>query len=316
MKTPEDQRPGAALGHGHDPTEAVAGMLATSAQGMRATWVSLGGLAATAFAQLAIVVISGSVALLADTIHNFTDALTAIPLLIAFRLGRRPPNRRYTYGYHRAEDLAGIAIVFLIAASAVAAALEAADHLVHPATVEHAALVLGAGVIGFLGNEAVAQYRIRVGRRIGSAALVADGLHARTDGLTSLGVVVSAVAALAGAPRVDAAVGLVIAVVIGWTLWATARQVLRRMLDGIDEPTIALIEEAAAAVPGVEHVTEARASWAGHQLRAELSIDVEGSLSVEAGHDIAEGVRGALLRAVPRLADAVVHVGPHEHDPH
>lgn len=316
MKTPEGRHPGDGLGHAHDSTEAVAGMLAASAQGMRATWVSLGGLAATAFAQLAVVVISGSVALLADTIHNFTDALTAIPLLIAFRLGRRPPNRRYTYGYHRAEDLAGIAIVLMIAASAVAAALEAAYHLVHPTEIQHATLVLGAGMIGFLGNEAVAQYRIRVGRRIGSAALVADGLHARTDGLTSLGVVVSAVAALAGAPRVDAAVGLVISVVIGWTLWAAARQVLRRMLDGIDEPTIALIEEAAAAVPGVEHVTRARARWAGHQLRAELSIDVEGSLSVEAGHDIAEGVRGALLRAVPRLADALVHVEPHEHDPH
>jgi cation diffusion facilitator family transporter len=316
MKTPEGQHPGAGLGHTHDSTEAVAGMLAASAQGMRATWVSLGGLATTAFAQLAIVVISGSVALLADTIHNFADALTAIPLLIAFRLGRRPPNRRYTYGYHRAEDLAGIAIVFMIAASAVAAAWEAANHLVHPAAIEHATLVLGAGVIGFLGNEAVAQYRIRVGRRIGSTALVADGLHARTDGLTSLGVVVSAVAASAGVPRVDAVVGLVIAAVIGWTLWIAARQVLRRMLDGIDEPTITLIEEAAAAVPGVEHVTQARARWAGHQLRAELSIDVEGSLSVEAGHDIAEGVREALLRAVPRLADAAVHVEPHEHHPH
>ena len=317
MQTPEDHHFDPGLGnHAHDSTETVAGMLAASAQGVRATWISLGGLAATAFAQLAIVLISGSVALLADTIHNFTDALTAIPLLIAFRLGRRPPNRRYTYGYHRAEDLAGVAIVLMIAASAVAAGLEAANHLVHPQTIKHPTLVLGAGVIGFLGNEAVAHYRIRVGRRIGSAALVADGLHARTDGLTSLGVVVSAVGALAGARRLDAAVGLAIAIVIGWTLWAAARQVLRRMLDGIDEPTIALIEEAAAAVPGVEHVTEARARWAGHQLRAELSIDVEGTLSVEAGHGIADGVRGALLRAVPRLADAVVHVEPHDHDPH
>ncbi|HEV8564960.1 MAG TPA: cation diffusion facilitator family transporter [Actinomycetota bacterium] len=317
MRTPEEHHLGrGAGGHMHDTSEAVAGALSTSAQGVRATWISLGGLAATAFVQLAIVFVSGSVALLADTIHNFTDALTAIPLLIAFRLGRRPPNRRYTYGYHRAEDLAGIAIVLMIAASAVATALEAANHLVHPQAIEHATLVLGAGMVGFLGNEAVAHYRIRVGRRIGSAALVADGVHARTDGLTSLGVVVSAVAALAGAIRVDAAVGLAIAIVIGWTLWATARQVLRRMLDGIDEPTIALIEEAAAAVPGVEHVTEARARWAGHQLRAELSIDVEGTLSVEAGHDIADGVRDALLHAVPRLADAVVHVEPHDHDPH
>jgi cation diffusion facilitator family transporter len=313
METPEDHHAGE---HSHDPADAVAGMLAASAQGVRATWVSLAGLAATAFAQLAIVLVSGSVALLADTIHNFTDALTAIPLLIAFRLGRRPPNRRYPYGYHRAEDLAGIAIVLMIAGSAIAAAIEAADHLVHPQAIDHAWLVFAAGVVGFLGNEAVAQYRIRVGRCIGSAALEADGLHARTDGLTSLGVVISAVAAIAGAPRVDAAVGLLIAIVIGWTLWSAARQVLRRILDGIDEPTIALIEESAAAVPGVEHVTQARARWAGHQLRAELSIDVDGSLSVEAGHAIADGVRDALLRAVPRLADAMVHVEPHDHDPH
>jgi cation diffusion facilitator family transporter len=298
--------------HSHDTADAVAATLAANAQGVRATWISLAALAATAFAQLAIVLVSGSIALLADTIHNFTDALTAIPLLIAFRLGRRPPNRRYPYGYHRAEDLAGIAIVLMITASAVAAAIEAARHLVHPNPIEHASLVLGAGVVGFLGNEAVAQYRIRVGRRIGSAALVADGLHARTDGLTSLGVVVSAIGALAGAPRIDAAVGLAIALVIAWTLVAAARQVLRRMLDGIEEPTIALIEEAAAAVPGVEHVTDARARWAGHQLRAELSIDVERTLSVEGGHDIAEQVRFTLLKAVPRLADAMVHVEPHD----
>ena len=317
METPEGQGGGRGAGsHSHDAADAIAGMLSASAQGVRATWISLGGLAATAFAQLAIVVISGSVALLADTIHNFTDALTAIPLLIAFRLGRRAPNRRYTYGYHRAEDLAGIVIVLMILASAVAAGYEAVRHIMRPRPIEHAVLVLAAGVIGFLGNEGVAQYRIRVGRRIGSAALVADGLHARTDGLTSLGVVVSALGALAGVDRIDAVIGLLITLVIAWTLFEAARQVLRRILDGIEEPTIALIEGVAAAVPRVEHVTEARARWIGHQLRAELSIDVEGSLSVETGHDIAEDVRTALLQGVPRLADAAVHVEPHEHDPH
>ncbi|MBI3649220.1 MAG: cation transporter [Actinobacteria bacterium] len=290
--------------------------LSASAQGVRATWVSLGVLAVTALAQLAIVMLSGSVALLADTIHNFADALTAIPLLIAFRLGRRSPNRRFPYGYHRAEDLAGVAIVLMILGSAVAAAIEAVAHLARPHTIGHAWLVLVAGVVGFAGNEAVAEYRIRVGRRIGSAALVADGLHARTDGLTSLGVVVSALAALAGLQRVDAAVGLVITGVIVWTLIEAARQVLHRILDGVEEPTIALIEESAASVPGVEHVTEARARWVGHRLLAELSIDVDGALSVGSGHDIAERVREELLREVPRLAGATVHVDPHAHDPH
>jgi cation diffusion facilitator family transporter len=302
--------------HAHEhfgPPDAAA--LATS-QGVRATWISLGALAFTAIVQLAIVLLTGSVALFADTIHNFTDALTAIPLLIAFRLGRRPPNRRYTYGYHRAEDLAGLAIVLLIAVSAVIAAIEAIDRLRHPAPIDHIGVVIAAGAIGFLGNEAVATYRIRVGRRIGSAALVADGLHARTDGITSLGVVAGAIGVMAGFARADAIAALAITIVIGYTLVAAARTVLHRILDGTDEPTIGLIEAAAAGVAGVEHVTEARARWIGHQLRAELSIDVAPDLSVEQGHEISERVREVLLRDVPRLGDAMVHVDPHEHEPH
>lgn len=302
--------------HRHEHFGTVDAALLATAQGVRATWISLILLAATAVAQAIVVILTGSVALLADTIHNFTDALTAIPLLIAFRLGRRPANHRYTYGFHRAEDVAGLAIVAMIAASAIFAALEAIDRLRHPAPLDHVWLVLTAGVIGSLGNEAVAIYRMRVGRAIGSAALVADGAHARADGLTSLGVVAGAIGVLAGFPRADAIVGLLITLAIGYTLVTAARTVLRRVLDGIDEPTMHRIETVAAAVPGVEHVSEARARWVGHQLRAELAIDVSPDISVEAGHDIAEHVRQALLHDVPRLGDAMVHVDPHEHDSH
>jgi cation diffusion facilitator family transporter len=302
--------------HRHEHFGTVDSALLATAQGVRVTWVSLTLLAATAAAQAVVVILTGSVALLADTIHNFTDALTAVPLLIAFRLGRRPANHRYTYGYHRAEDLAGLAIVAMIAASAVFAAFEAIDRLRHPAPLDHVWVVLLAGVIGFLGNEGVAIYRMSVGRAIGSAALVADGVHARADGLTSLGVVAGAVGVLAGFPRADAIVGLLITLAIVYTMVTAARTVLRRVLDGIDEPTMRLIEAAAAAVPGVEHVSDARARWVGHQLRAELAIDVSPDISVEAGHDIAEDVRAALLHNVPRLGDAMVHVDPHEHDSH
>jgi cation diffusion facilitator family transporter len=302
--------------HGHEHFGPADVSLMATSQGVRVTWITLGLLALTAGAQLAVVVVSGSVSLIADTIHNFTDALTAIPLLIAFRLARRPPTRRYTYGYHRAEDVAGVIIVLLIAASAVVAAIEAARHLVHPQPLTHVPWVLAAGVAGFLGNEVVSVYRIRVGKRIGSAALVADGLHARTDGFTSLGVVASAVAALAGFDRADPAIGLAITAVILFTLWSAARSVLHRMLDGTDEQTVTLIEAVASAIPGVEHVGDARARWTGHQLRAELSIDVDPSVSVEAGHAIAESVRRSLLHDVPRLAEAAVHVDPHEHDSH
>jgi cation diffusion facilitator family transporter len=289
---------------------------AATRHGVRATWISLGVLGATAFVQLAIVSLSGSVALLADTIHNLTDALTAVPLLIAFRLGRRPPSRRYPYGLHRAEDVAGVVIVLLILLSAILAGAEAFDRLLHPREPDRLGLVLVAGAIGFVGNELVAIYRIRVGRRIGSAALVADGLHARTDGLTSLGVVLAAIASSAGLARADAVVGLAITLVIVWTLIRAARGVLHRILDGTDEETIALIEEVAASVSGVEHVTDARARWTGHRLRAELSIDVDAAISVEVGHDIAERVRAALQSGVPRLDAVAVHVDPHEHDAH
>jgi cation diffusion facilitator family transporter len=290
--------------------------LSATAHGVRATWISLGGLGATALVQLAILALTGSVALLADTIHNATDALTAVPLLLAFRLGRQPPSPRYPYGLHRAEDLAGVAIVLMILASALFAGVEAFDRLVHPAEPERLGLVLAAGVAGFVGNEAVALYRVRVGRRIGSAALVADGHHARADGFTSLGVVISALAAFAGIERADPVVGLAITAVIAWTLVRAARAVLHRILDGTDEETITLIEAVAASVQGVEHVTEAKARWTGHRLRAELSIDVDPGISVEKGHDIAELVRAALLTEVPRLGDAAVHVDPHEHRSH
>jgi cation diffusion facilitator family transporter len=305
-------------GHEH-PHEHFGGgdaAVRSTAEGVQATWISLGGLTLTAGLQVAIVAVSGSVALLADTIHNFADALTAIPLLIAFRLGRRPPNRRFPYGYHRAEDLAGVVIVLVIAASAAFAAVEAADRLMSPRPIAHAVWVLAAGVIGFLGNEAVAVYRIRVGRRIGSAALVADGYHARTDGLTSLGVIASAVGSLAGVHELDAVAGLLITAVIGWTLVQAGRSVLHRILDGTDEPTITLIEVVAAGVPGVEHVSDTRARWTGHRLLTELCIDVDPAISVQAGHDIAERVRRALLSEVPRLSDASVHVDPHEHAAH
>ncbi len=302
--------------HAHEhfgPSDPTA--LATR-QGVRATWISLGGLGATALLQVVLVAVTGSVALLADTIHNFTDALTAIPLLIAFRLARRPPSRRYSYGYHRAEDLAGMVIVAMILLSAILAGVEAVRRLVEPEPIERVGLVFAAGLIGFAGNEAVALYRIRVGRRIGSAALEADGLHARADGITSLGVVVSAIGVWAGFERTDAVVGIAITLAIFWTLVQAARAVVHRVLDGTDEATIGVIEAAAASVEGVEHVSGTRARWTGHRLLAELSVDVDPQLSVAGAHAITDRVRETLLREVPRLADVSVHVDPHEHESH
>ena len=284
-------------------------------QGVRAVQLSLAGLAVTAVLQAVIVLVSGSVALLADTIHNFADALTAIPLWVAFAIGRRPATRRYSYGYERAEDLAGLLIVVVIAASALFAAWEAVTRLMDPRPIQSLPWVMAAGVVGFAGNELVAAYRTRVGRRIGSAALVADGQHARTDGLTSLGVLAGAIGVALGFDRADPIAGLAITVVILFVLWHAARSVLHRMLDGTDESTVVMLEEAAAGVAGVEHVTSAKARWTGHQLNAELEIQVDSALTVDEGHAIAEEVEHQLLHVLPRLKGATVHVDPHSHGP-
>jgi cation diffusion facilitator family transporter len=138
------------------------------------------GMFITAFIQVIIVYYSGSIALLADTIHNFGDALTAIPLLFAFMLARWKPTQRFTYGYGRVEDLAGVFMVLMILISAIVAGYVSIDRLFHPQEVTFLWAVAAAALIGFIGNEAVAQLRIRVGTEIGSAALVADGYHART----------------------------------------------------------------------------------------------------------------------------------------
>ncbi len=167
--------------HSHDTADSIDGALESSAAGIRAVKVSLIALGATAVAQIVIVVVSGSVALLADTIHNFSDALTAIPLWIAFALGTKAATRRYTYGFGRAEDLAGLFVIAMIALSALVAGVESVRRLMNPVAIDHVGWVAVAGFVGFLGNEVVAVYRIRIGRRIGSAALVADGLHARTE---------------------------------------------------------------------------------------------------------------------------------------
>ena len=300
----------------HDPASVLDEALEASASGIRCVKASLAALALTASAQLAIVALSGSVALLADTVHNVTDALTAVPLWIAFVVGRRPATKRYPYGYARLEDLAGVFIVLAIAASAAVAAWEGIRRLTDPRPLEHLPWVVAASIVGFAGNELVALYRIRVGRRIGSAALVADGYHARTDGITSLGVLAGAVGVALGFERADPIAGLAITGVILLVLWQATRSVFRRVLDGTDDATVPVLEEVAAAVPGVEHVTSAKARWTGHVLNAEIEIQVEPTLTVTQGHAIAEEVEHALLHAIPRLCGATVHVDPHGHGPH
>lgn len=287
--------------HSHDAADLIDDALATSGQGIRAVQVSLGLLGLTAVLQGAVVVISGSVALLADTVHNLSDALTAVPLWVAFALGRRPPSRRFTYGYGRIEDLAGLFIVAMIATSAVVAAIESIGRLAEPQPVGNLGWVLVAGLIGFAGNEAVAGYRIRVGRRIGSAALVADGAHARADGFTSLAVVLGVIGIWLGFPLADPIIGLLISAAIVVLLVGTSRDIGRRLLDGVDPGLVEAAEAAVASIPGIRRVDQLRMRWSGHRLLVDATVSSDPEMSVGEFHELEHQAAHRLRDRLPNL---------------
>lgn len=306
---------------------AVDPSILSSERGIWAVKWSFVGLFATALFQVIVVMFSGSVALLADTIHNFGDAATAVPLWIAFSLARRKPTKRFTYGYGRVEDLAGVAIVFIILFSAVVAGYESIDRFFHPQVIRFLWAVVAASVIGFVGNEAVAQFRIKVGKEIGSAALIADGHHARVDGLTSLAVLFGALGVWLGYPLADPIVGLLITLAILRIVWESGKSVFTRMLDGVDPDVIDEIKHTVHHTAGVSDISEVRVRWIGHRLHAELNVAVNPRLSVEKGHEIAKEVRHRLLHNLQYISNATIHIDPvgasgeahhridgHEHD--
>jgi cation diffusion facilitator family transporter len=294
-------------GHAHgvvDPS------IVSTDRGLWALKWSFIGLMGTALVQVVVVLLSGSVGLLADTIHNVADAATAIPLGIAFWLARRGATRRFTYGLGRVEDLAGLAIVLTILGSAIVAVYVSIDRLLHPQPIRLLWAVIVASLVGFAGNEAVAIFRIKVGRQIGSAALIADGYHARVDGWTSLAVFFGALGVWAGYPLADPLVGLLISAAIFVIVWQSARSVLTRMLDGVEPETVGEIIHATGHVAGVEEVTDVRARWIGHRLHAEVNVTVAGRLSVAEGHEVAKEIRHRLLHHLAHLGSVTVHVDP------
>lgn len=297
-------------GHSHDAADQVDEALEADSAGRRALLISLVALLVTATAQAFVVALSGSVALLGDTLHNFADALTAIPLLIAFRLARRAPNSRFTYGYGRAEDLAGLFVVAMITLSSLLAGYTAIRRLIEPQSVDHLWAVVGAALLGFIGNELVARYRITVGRRIGSAALVADGLHARTDGFTSLAVLVGAGGIALGWDWADPVVGILITLAILGVLRSAVGQVGARLLDAVDPGLVEQARGAVSTVDGVRDVRDLRIRWIGHTLRAEVDLTVDPDLTLVAGHELAHHAEEHLLETVRRLSAATVHVSP------
>lgn len=292
--------------HSHDAADSIDDAMEANSSGIRALKISLVILLATTVLQGVVVVFSGSVALLADTIHNFSDALTAVPLWVAFVLGRRTASRRYTYGLGRAEDLAGLFIVFVVALSAIVAAWQSIDRIIHPQPIGNIGWVIAAGIIGFLGNEIVAVYRIRVGQRIGSAALVADGIHARTDGFTSLAVVAGGVGVLLGFPLADPIVGLIISAAIFILLIGTVRSVGRRLLDGVEPELVDKVAHALDHVEGIEHVDRIRLRWNGHRLEGDAVLAVNSRASRQQLDEVSAQAARSVREHLPNVDEFLV----------
>ncbi len=304
-----------AHGHSHDESHGhthgtVNPSILTSERGIWAVKWSFIGLLITTIIQIVVFVFSGSIALLADTIHNLGDACTAIPFGIAFWLARRKPSKRFTYGFGRVEDLAGVFVVLTILASAIFAGYESFQRLQHPQSVTYLWAVAVAAIVGFIGNEGVAMFRIKVGKEIESAALVADGYHARTDGFASLSVLLSAFGVWLGYPLADPIIGLLMTALILKIVWESAQSVFTRLLDGVDPELVNEIKETAQQTSGIEDVTDVRARWLGHRLHAELHIAVRPELSVTDGHQLALKVQHELLHKLSFLSSVIIHIDP------
>ncbi len=298
---------GDAHSHTHGVVDAT---IATTSRGIWAIKWSFVGLSITAVIQIFIVVLTDSVSLLADTIHNVGDAMTAVPLWIAFLFARRAASRRFNYGFGRVEDLAGAAIVLVIAFSAAVAGYQSIERLINPRDIQYVGAVAAGGAIGFLGNEAVALFRIRIGREINSAALIADGQHARVDGLTSLAVLVGAVAVWAGFPLADPIAGLIITALIVKIVIDAAKSVFGRMLDGVDPRVLDEIEHLASHVAGVQVPVRARARWIGHRLQAEIRIDIPGEQSVAAARELEDRVAEEIRAHISYAGEVLVIARP------
>ena len=289
---------------------AVDPSIITTSKGLWVVKWSFIGLMITATLQTIVFLMSGSIALFADTIHNFGDASTAIPLAIAFYLARRKPSKCFSYGFGRVEDLAGVIIVLLILFSAVVAGYESVNRLFNPQPVEHLQALAVAAIIGFIGNEIVAQFRMKVGKEIGSAALIADGYHARVDGFASLAVLIGAAGIWFGYPIVDPIIGILITITILKIVLDSGKLVFTRLLDGVEPEVVDNVKSIAESVEGVCEVTDLRVRWIGHKLHAEINASVAPSLSVEKGHEIANAMRGKLLENFSYLSSTIIHVDP------
>lgn len=296
-------------GHGHSHVGADRSAL-FSGEGIRAIKISTFGLLLTALIQFGIVAIGGSVGLLADSLHNFADVFTTVALWIAFNASKRAADRRYTYGYDRFEDLVGVVIVGIIGLSCVISGYEGYRALVRPHRVTEIGISIAAGIVGIIGNELVARYKIRVGRKIRSAALMADGIHSRTDGLVSAGAVVGLIGVSLGYPKADPIAALAITAAIAWATVTASREVTARLVDRVDDGLVDSIEQQARSVQQVADVHDVKARWAGRSLYVQMDLAVPEELPLRDAHAIAEEVRHAVLHGTEGVSQVTVHLDP------
>jgi len=295
--------------HGHSHGSIDPSIVSTK-KGLWAVKWSFIILMITFLIQVVIVIYTGSVALLADTIHNLGDAVTAIPLGIAFLFALKKPSKRFTYGFGRVEDLAGVNIVLIILFSAIVAGYQAVDRIIHPLPIHNIWAVIVASIIGFIGNEGVALFRIKVGKEIGSAALVADGYHARIDGFTSLAVLFGAIGVILGFPLADPIIGLLITLTILKIVWDSVKKVFTRLLDGVEPEYIDEIRHSLSHVKGIKEILNLKARWSGHQLLAEVYIRIDANLSVIEAHNIIEEVEHEIMDHIKYVSNVIVDIEP------
>jgi cation diffusion facilitator family transporter len=260
--------------------------------------------------QAAIYFFSGSVALLADTVHNLGDALNSIPLWIAFVLARRAANKRYTYGYGRAEDIAGLLIVVSIAFSAGYILYEAVARLINPEPIAFGGWVIAAALVGFAGNEAVAALQIRVGRQIGSEAMVTDGRHARVDGLTSLAVLPAVIGSWLNVPILDPIFGLLIGIAIIFITWDAIVAMWYRLMDAVDPHLVSHAEAALKTHPAVSEINYARMRWVGHSLHLEACLQLDPQIEFTQIPAIKSQIADQLKKEVPHLREITLSLAP------
>ena len=283
---------------------------------IRAVVVSAIFLGIAALAEITASILSGSASVLADGLHNAGDVLTSFILLFTFALVRRPATRRFSSGYGRFEDVATLLIVVVIIITAAIAAAESVYKLIHPTVYSNIALSLGAAVVGVVANLGVSEYKVRVGRGIGSESLEADGIHSRIDALVSAGAFAGIGLAGLGFAIADPILGMLITVAIIFALAGTVKQLYYRMMDAVDPTIVDELTSSAKSVPGVLAVHDVRVRWVGRELVANMHVDMDPKSTLETAHAIAMRVEDAICQEVP-AARLEIHMDPgttpHEH---